>query len=99
MRKILVLNLGSTSYKFKLYQYDGELEQLAKGEVESLTGKTASRYRISALKREAAGESAECRAHFTAFSFCQKVLQYFLHLAETEHLGYQFIHKGRIGFL
>jgi acetate kinase len=99
MRKILVLNLGSTSYKFKLYQYDGELEQLAKGEVESLTGKTASRYRISALKREAAGESAECRDHFTAFSFCQKVLTdsgVLRDLTDVDAICYKAVHGGRI---
>ena len=36
VRKILVLNLGSTSFKFKLYNMGGEETLLASGGVESI---------------------------------------------------------------
>ena len=56
MRKILVLNLGSTSFKFKLYNMGGEETLLASGGVESIG--TEGAYRIRANGRE---ENARCR--------------------------------------
>ena len=38
MKRILVLNLGSTSFKFKLYEMGAEEVMLATGGVESIGG-------------------------------------------------------------
>ena len=54
MRKILVLNLGSTSFKFKLYNMGGEETLLASGGVESIGTEGAYRIRQTAARRKSA---------------------------------------------
>ena len=67
MKKIIVLNLGSTSFKFKLYEMGTEEILLASGGVESIG--TAGKYEISANGLEEKAACA-CKTHMDAMSLC-----------------------------
>ena len=43
MKKIFIMNLGTTSFKFKLYLFSEEVQQvLASGEIESVGAKNSA---------------------------------------------------------
>ena len=97
MPKILVLNLGSTSYKFKLFDMDSGKQVLAWGEVENI-GKSSSQYRIVLNGKEETGTS-RCSDHGKAFSLCFSFLMEHHVLAsldEIDAIGYKAVHGGPI---
>lgn len=71
MRKILVLNLGSTSFKFKLYNMGGEETLLASGGVESIGTEGAYRIRANGSEEK---ERCRCQTHIDALEWCMAVL-------------------------
>jgi acetate kinase len=96
MKRILVLNLGSTSFKFKLYEM-GEAEALlATGGVESIGGEGAYIVR--------AGEAAEkgacgCKTHADALELTMAALGRLgvaVDMRSLDAIGYKAVHGGSI---
>lgn len=95
MKKIIVLNLGSTSFKFKLYEMGAEEILLASGGVESIGA--AGKYEISANGREEKAACA-CKTHMDAMSLCLKRLSALglsVDLKSLDAVGYKAVHGGR----
>ena len=94
--KIMVLNLGSTSFKYKLFDMGAEEKELSSGGVESI-GAPKSAYRFSS-PREERGE-APCPVHEDAFRLCldwmirQGVLA---SMDELSAIGYKAVHGGSL---
>lgn len=94
--KLLVLNLGSTSYKFKLFEMEQEEALLATGGVENI-GRAGS-YTISAGERKEAGSCA-CATHAAAFSLCVEKIRamgVLTDMAVLDAVGYKAVHGGPI---
>ncbi len=96
MSKIFVLNLGSTSFKFKLYDMGDKETLLATGGVENIGGVGA--YKISTgdnVKKDA----CECKTHISALELCMDVLKSLgldINIKELDAVGYKAVHGGRI---
>lgn len=94
--KIMVLNLGSTSFKYKLFEMGEGERVLSSGGVENI-GAAQSPYRIR-LPQEEQGE-APCPRHEDAFALC---LQWMLRhgvlndLSELAAIGYKAVHGGAL---
>lgn len=94
--KIMVLNLGSTSFKYKLFDMEEGERVLSSGGVENI-GAPQSPYRIR-LPQEERGE-APCPRHEDAFELC---LQWMLRhgvlkdLSELAAIGYKAVHGGAL---
>ncbi len=96
MKKIFVLNLGSTSFKFKLYEMGMEEALLATGGVENIGGGGA--YKISALGNTIKGE-CKCENHISALEFCMNSLKNIgidIKIEELDAVGYKAVHGGKI---
>ncbi len=96
MSKIFVLNLGSTSFKFKLYNMGCEETLLATGGIENIGGVGA--FKISADGNKISGE-CECVDHITALEFCMEKLKGIgvdVKIDELDAVGYKAVHGGRI---
>lgn len=96
MKRILVLNLGSTSFKFKLYEM-GEAERLlAAGGVESVGAEGAYAVR--------AGDAAEkgpcaCKTHADALALSMAALERMgvpVNMQSLDAVGYKAVHGGAI---
>ena len=99
MDKIFIMNLGTTSFKFKFYAFSGACsEVLASGELESV-GADSSRYEISYPDgRVIAGETA-IDDHGAAFSHCFSILQrdgIIRDLSDVTAVGYKAVHGGNL---
>ena len=97
MKKIIILNLGTTSYKFKLFDYSPEKQTvLAEGEIESI-GAPMSRYKLT-LRGEEVGEKP-IPDHGAAFTFSMEKLQesgILRSLGDLDAVGYKAVHGGRL---
>lgn len=96
MRKILVLNLGSTSFKFKLYEMGAEEKMLATGGVESIG--TNGAYSISVDGKKEKGECA-CKTHIDALELCMDAMQRFgvpVDMNSLDAVGYKAVHGGTV---
>ena len=96
MRKILVLNLGSTSFKFKLYNMGGEETLLASGGVESIGTEGAYRIRANGSEEK---ERCRCQTHIDALEWCMAVLSRMgvpVDMASLDAVGYKAVHGGSI---
>ena len=97
MKKIIILNLGTTSFKFKLFDYSPEKQDvLAEGEIESI-GAPVSRYKLN-LRSEDAGETP-IPDHGAAFTFSMEKLQesgILQSLGDLDAVGYKAVHGGRL---
>ncbi|NLO37612.1 MAG: acetate/propionate family kinase [Clostridiaceae bacterium] len=96
-RKILVLNIGSTSFKFKLFAMGREENELAGGEVAGL-GLPESRCRLTAgsVCKET---TAACADHEQAFSWIEAFLTQSGCLSSWDALdaiGYKAVHGGTL---
>lgn len=98
MYKIIILNLGSTSFKFKLFSKDKEQEHvLAEGGFENI-GSAAGKWHVCISDRAVAGEQ-RFENHLEAFRFSmeqlseQKMLQSF---DELDAVGYKSVHAGNV---
>lgn len=97
--KILVANLGSTSFKFRLFDMDSEA-QLARGGVERIGSEQSSTFvEVGTDRRESAISAPdhtvavrECLKHLTAPDFgCLQST------AEVSAIGFKAVHGGRAG--
>lgn len=94
--KIMVLNLGSTSFKYKLFDMDAGERELSSGGVENI-GAAQSAYRMRS-PRDERGE-APCPRHEDAFSLCLNWMIREGVLAGMEELtaiGYKAVHGGAL---
>lgn len=94
---ILVLNLGSTSFKFKLYQLDDSEQIIASGTVENI-GSPSSAYKLSLAGQVEAGDCS-CPVHGDAMDFCLTALlksQVIRSLDDLDAVGYKAAHGGPI---
>lgn len=97
MPKILVLNLGSTSFKYKFYAFEAQETLLATGEIERV-GSASGSYAFSAGGETETGQCS-CPTHGEAFALC--VLQLMEHgqiysLEELDAVGYKAVHGGSV---
>lgn len=99
MEKIFVMNLGTTSFKFKFYAFAGEDSQvLATGELESI-GALQSHYDISYADGRTISEEAPIADHGAAFAHCFAILQrdgVIRDLDDVTAVGYKAVHGGNL---
>ena len=99
MEKIFVMNLGTTSFKFKLYAFEGECSSvIATGELESV-GAAESYYEITYADGRCRKETAPSPDHGAAFSHCFGILQRDGILRDLDDLtavGYKAVHGGEL---
>ena len=98
MKKIFIMNLGTTSFKFKLYLFSEEAQQvLASGEIESV-GAAESAY---ALQLGEAAQEGKTRIpdHAAGFTFCVNALQesgILRNMEDLDAVGYKAVHGGKL---
>lgn len=95
MGKIIVMNLGSTSSKYKLF--NEKLEALSAGGVESVGG-VQSAYDLRAGEKSKRG-ALPCPTHEDAFALCLDFLMengVLSSLAELDAVGYKAVHCGAV---
>lgn len=99
MKKIFIMNLGTTSFKFKLYQFaDGTSAVLASGEVESV-GAKQSRWELQFAGGSCLRGEEAVADHGCAFALCLDALQregVLADLADLNAVGYKAVHGGAI---
>jgi acetate kinase len=96
VKRILVLNLGSTSFKFKLYEIGRTESLLATGGVENIGGGGA--YAVSAGDRSEKAACA-CRDHAQALELCMAALARLsveVGMDALDAVGYKAVHGGGI---
>jgi len=95
-RRLMVLNLGSTSFKCKLYRMGATETLLASGGVESIGGE--GRCRVQAGEQVADGPCA-CATHMDALALCLTAIDRMGVPAELDTLdaiGYKAVHGGTL---
>lgn len=99
MEKIFVMNLGTTSFKFKFYAFEQEKSQLlATGELESI-GAPMSRYEIHYADGSAIKDETPICDHGAAFAHCFALLQrdgIIRDLDDVTAVGYKAVHGGNL---
>jgi len=97
MKRILVLNLGSTSFKLKLYEMDGATEDmLATGHVESIGG--PGTYKLQAGGQQRAGECAAA-SHMDALALLLNAMDELglsIRMETLDAIGYKAVHGGNL---
>lgn len=97
MIKLLILNLGSTSFKFKLYEYEKELNQIGTGEVSNISG-SISDFKIE-YSDKLDSKQIKCENHFLAFTLCIdyiKDLGLLNDFSELKAICYKAVHGGKL---
>lgn len=97
MKKIMVLNLGSTSFKFKLFEMGKEAFLIATGAVENI-GREGGAYKISAGESKEDG-SCSLKDHLEAFELCRDFLIQtgtIRSMDELDAVGYKAVHGGPV---
>jgi acetate kinase len=97
MKKVMVLNLGSTSFKFKLFDFNDGEREIAAGNVSNI-GDAKSSYRMTVGDAEEIGE-CYCPSHGAAFRFCVTLLEkrgYLASLGDLDAVGYKAVHGGAV---
>lgn len=95
--KILVLNLGSTSFKFKLFDFSFGEKVLASGGVESI-GSPKGAYRVNLPDFTIKGECT-CAIHGDAMDLCINLLlknDIIKSIGDVDAVGYKAVHGGSI---
>lgn len=95
--KIFVMNLGTTSFKFKLFEMDGE-SVLAKGELECV-GSASSHYEIYLENGQSRVGDEPVADHGAAFTLCFGILQELgalKNLNDLDAVGYKAVHGGKL---
>ena len=99
MKKIFIMNLGTTSFKFKFYLFsDKRREVLASGEIESV-GAEQSRYELQLADGKKDSGAMHIGNHAEGFSFCVKALQecgLLKDLSDLDAVGYKAVHGGSL---
>ena len=96
MKRILVLNLGSTSFKFKLYEMGEKENLLATGGVENIG--TEGSYKIKADGKEKK-DGCFCRTHADELELCMDVLNQLevpVNMETLDAVGYKAVHGGSV---
>ena len=95
--KILVLNAGSSSVKFSLYESDGE-KMLAKGLIERINApNTAMRYsnfRGQKIEKDISANSYEAAISEACLSLVETTYGVITNLCEIEGIGHRVVHGG-----
>ena len=98
MKKIFIMNLGTTSFKFKLYLFSQEQQQvLASGEIESV-GAELSAYALEIGGQKESGQ-IPIHDHGAGFAFCVERLQQsgiLSSMADLDAVGYKAVHGGSL---
>lgn len=99
MKKIFIMNLGTTSFKFKLYRNSGgEFSVLASGEIESV-GAAMSHYALELAHGGKQTGDTPIPDHGAGFAFCAEALQkagLLESLADLDAVGYKAVHGGSL---
>ena len=99
MKKIFIMNLGTTSFKFKLYHIDGaDMSVQASGEIESV-GAAESRWQYSAASGCSQSGTSPIPNHGAGFTLFLDVLQrdgILTSLADLNAVGYKAVHGGNL---
>ena len=99
MKKIFIMNLGTTSFKFKFFLFSDERsEVLASGEIESV-GAEMSRYELKLGEGRSESGSERISDHAEGFAFCVKALQdagLLSDLDDLDAVGYKAVHGGSL---
>ena len=99
MEKIFVMNLGTTSFKCKLYGFQGsESQVLAAGELESI-GAAESAWELTApggLQRSGKTPIPDHGAAFSHFLGLLEEEKILLDLSDLNAVGYKAVHGGRL---
>ena len=99
MKKIFIMNLGTTSFKFKLYLFSPEQQQvLASGEIESV-GAQQSAYELDLGACGGMAGTAPIPDHGAGFTFCVNVLQekgILTDLNDLDAVSYKAVHGGSL---
>ena len=96
MRRIMVMNLGSTSFKFKLFEMAEEEKCAASGGVENIGG--AGTF-FTLINGERVKGECDSATHMDALETCMQALRgrgLNVDLASIDALGYKAVHGGRI---
>lgn len=95
MKNIMVLNLGSTSFKFKLFEMDGHEKLLAQGSIDAIgSGTSALVVKIGEDKTQ---KTVDCPNHDQAFRLCMNELKSILpDLKALSAIGYKAVLAGEI---
>ena len=97
MKKILVLNLGSTSFKFKLYAMGDTETLLASGGVECIGA--AGSYRVKVASGPEEKGACACATHADALEMCVSALGRLglpLDMDALDAIGYKAVHGGTL---
>ncbi len=95
--KILVLNLGSTSFKFKIFDFKIREKALASGGVESI-GCPKGAYHVNISGHVDKGECT-CTVHGDAMDLCIDILKknnVIKSIGDVDAVGYKAVHGGSI---
>lgn len=99
MDKIFIMNLGTTSFKFKFYAFtDEQCDVLASGELESV-GAAMSHYEITYPDGRLISGDTPIADHGTAFTHCFSILQrdgIIRDLSDVSAVGYKAVHGGNL---
>ena len=99
MDKIFIMNLGTTSFKFKLYRCDAQIQEvLAEGELESVGAKSSAWFLgyPDGRSRKGADPIAD---HGVAFAHFAQLLQedgILKSLSDLDAVGYKAVHGGSL---
>lgn len=99
MEKIFVMNLGTTSFKFKIYAFaDASAQVLAAGELESV-GAPMSHYEMTCVNGKRLSGETPIADHGAAFAHYMELLQSQGILRDMDDLtavGYKAVHGGNL---
>ena len=97
MLRILILNLGSTSFKYKLFGIDAQERVLSTGSVESIGAR--GHYCVKALEGEQAEGVCTCATHADALTLCIESMRKIgipVDMNSLDAVGYKAVHGGTI---
>ncbi|MBR4289841.1 MAG: acetate/propionate family kinase [Oscillospiraceae bacterium] len=99
MKKLFIMNLGTTSFKFKLYLFSEEAQRvLASGEIESV-GADLSAYNLQLGETNKVTGKTHIPDHAAGFTFCVDALQQsgiLDDMADLDAVGYKAVHGGSL---
>ncbi|MBE6975964.1 MAG: acetate/propionate family kinase [Ruminococcaceae bacterium] len=99
MKKIFIMNLGTTSFKFKLYHVDGEnMDVRASGEIESV-GAEMSRWQYASADGHSQSGACPIPDHGAGFTLFLDILQrdgLLTGLQDLNAVGYKAVHGGSL---
>lgn len=96
MKTIMVMNLGSTSFKFKLYEMGAEERCAASGGVECIGAEGSCKVELGGRKIK---KACACPTHAAALELCISLLTengLAVDLERMDAIGYKAVHGGRI---